>query len=72
MRASEIVKSRSKNINTAVAARLWSAPVRIKQPNYVGYIEVTVTAPDMVTARRLMRAQYGIPDWQVGSVKQVK
>jgi hypothetical protein len=52
--------------------KLWSAPVRIKQPGYVGNIEVTVTAPDMTTARRLMRAQYGVPDWQVGSVKQVK
>ena len=52
--------------------KLWSAPVKIQQPNYVGYIEVTVTAPTMVDARRLMRAQYGVPDWHVGSVKEVK
>jgi hypothetical protein len=52
--------------------KLWSAPVRIQQPNYTGYIDVTVTAPDMVTARNLMKAQYGVPDWHVGSVKEVK
>ena len=52
--------------------KLWSAPVRIQQPNYVGYIEVTVTAANMQDARRLMRSQYGVPDWHIGSVKQVK
>jgi hypothetical protein len=50
----------------------WTAPVRIQQPNYVGYIDVTVTADHMTDARRLMRAQYGVPDWHVGSVKEVK
>jgi hypothetical protein len=52
--------------------KLWSAPVRIQQPNYTGYIEVTVTAANQQEARRLMRAQYGVQDWHVGSVKQVK
>lgn len=52
--------------------KLWTAQVKIKQPNYVGYIDVTVTAPDMVTARNLMKAQYGVPDWHVGSVKEIK
>ena len=52
--------------------KLWTAPVRIKQPDYTGYIDVTVTAANMVDARKLMRAQYGVPDWQVGSVREVK
>jgi hypothetical protein len=52
--------------------KLWSAPVRIKQPDYVGSIEVTVTATNQHQARQLMRAQYGVPDWHVGSVKEVK
>lgn len=52
--------------------KLWSAPVRIKQPGYVGTIEVTVTAANMQDARRLMRAQYGVPDWHIGSTKEVK
>jgi len=58
--------------NTAVAAKLWSAPVKITQPNYVGYIEVTVTAPNAQLARQLMMAQYGVPLWQIGSVKEVR
>lgn len=52
--------------------KLWMAPIKIQQPNYVGYIDVTVTAPDMVTARNLMKAQFNVPDWQVGSVKEVR
>lgn len=52
--------------------KLWSAPVRIKQRDYVGSIEVTVTATNQQQARQLMRAQYGVPDWHVGSVKEVK
>ena len=62
----------SKNQNTAVAAKLWSAPVKITQPNYVGYIEVTVTAPNIQLARVLLKAQYGVPDWHIGSIKEVK
>lgn len=52
--------------------KLWTAPVRIKQPDYVGMIEVTVTATNMQDARKLMRAQYGVPDWHIGSVREVK
>jgi hypothetical protein len=72
MRFSEIVESKNKNVNTAVAARLWTAPVKITQPNYVGYIDVTVTAANAQQARILMRAQYGVPDWQIGSTVEVK
>jgi hypothetical protein len=70
MRFYEIAEA--KNQNTAVAAKLWSAPVKITQPNYVGYIEVTVTAPNMQLARVLLKAQYGVPDWHIGSVKEVR
>jgi hypothetical protein len=52
--------------------KLWTAPVRIQQPNYVGYIDVTVTADNQQDARRLMRAQYGVADWHIGSVKEVR
>ena len=52
--------------------RLWTAQVKINQTGYVGYIDVTVTADNMQDARRLMRAQYGVPDWHVGSVKEVR
>ena len=72
MRASEIIESQSKNVNTAVAAKLWTAKVQIKQPGYVGRIDVTVTAPSMQLARVLMKAQYGVQDWQIGSTRQVR
>jgi hypothetical protein len=72
MKFSEIVESKSKNVNTATAAKLWSAPVRINQRDYVGYIDVTVTAPSLNDARRLMKAQYGVQDWHIGSIKEVK
>jgi hypothetical protein len=72
MRFQEIVEARSKNVNTAVAARLWTAPVQIKQPGYTGRIDVTVTAPSMQLARVLMKAQYGVQDWQIGSTTEVK
>ena len=52
--------------------KLWTAPVRIQQSNYVGYIDVTVTAANATEARRLMRAQYGVEEWHVGSVKEVR
>jgi hypothetical protein len=70
MRAQEIVEAATPN--TAVAAKLWTAPVKITQPNYVGYIDVTVTAPNAQLARQLLQAQYGVPLWQIGSVKEVR
>lgn len=62
----------TKTVNTAVAAKLWTAPVKITQPNYTGYIDVTVTATSAQQARQLMKAQYGVTDWQVGGVREVK
>jgi hypothetical protein len=70
MRFQEIVEATKPN--TAVAAKLWTAPVKITQPNYVGYIDVTVTALNAQLARQLMQAQYGVPLWHIGSVKEVR
>jgi hypothetical protein len=52
--------------------KLWSAPIRIQQPGYVGRITATVTADNVTDARRLMSAQYNIPFWRIGPVKEVK
>jgi len=52
--------------------KLWTAPITIRQPNYIGRIDVTVTASNAQDARRLMKAQYNVKDWEVGSVKEVK
>jgi hypothetical protein len=50
----------------------WTAPVTIKTSNYVGRIDVTVSAPDMVRARQLMKAMYKVEDWEIGSTREVK
>lgn len=70
MRFQEIVEA--KNTNPNVNYNLWTAQVQIKQPNYVGRIDVTVTAANAQDARLLMKAQYGVEFWQIGSVRQVK
>ena len=49
-----------------------AASVRIQHPNYVGRIDVTVTANNANQARQLMKAQYGVEDWHIGSIRQVK
>jgi hypothetical protein len=69
MRASELY---SKSKNQATQYKLWTAPVRIRQPGYTGRIDVTVTASSMQMARQLMKAQYGVQDWQIGSTTEVK
>ena len=70
MRFQEILEAAKPN--TAVAAKLWSAPVKITQPNYVGWIDVTVTAANATDARKFMRSQYGVEEWHIGSVKEVQ
>lgn len=52
--------------------KLWSAPIQIKQPNYVGRIEATVTAANASLARQLIKAQYGVEEWHIGAIKEVK
>lgn len=52
--------------------KLWVAPVRIQQPNYVGTIDVSVSAPNIVQARQLIKALYHIPDHHIGSIRELK
>lgn len=51
---------------------LWQARVKIKQAKYVGYIPVTVSAPDMRRARTLIASMYGVKDGDIGSTTKVK
>jgi hypothetical protein len=51
------------------SARLWTAKVRISQPNYVGYVDVQVWAPNTQIARTILKQQYNIEDHHVGSIK---
>ena len=54
------------------SARLWSAKVRVSQPNYVGYVDAQVWAPNANIARTILKQQYQIQDHHVGSVREVK
>lgn len=62
---------KTKDIVPKTKSLLWTAAVRIQHPNYVGIIDVTVTANNANQARQLMKAQYGVEDWHIGSIKQV-
>jgi len=54
------------------SAKLWSAKVRVNQPNYVGYVDAQVWAPNASIARTMFKQQYQIQDHHVGSVKEIK
>lgn len=71
MRANEFILEAAQT-NPGTNYKLWVASVRIKQPNYTGYIDVTATAPNIQLARTLMKAQYGVQDWEIGSIREVK
>jgi hypothetical protein len=63
---------KAREILPKIKSQLWTASVRIQHPNYVGRIDVTVTANTANQARQLMKAQYGVEDWHIGSIRQVK
>jgi hypothetical protein len=63
---------KAKEILPKIKSLLWTESVRIQHPNYVGRIDVTVTANTANQARQLMKAQYGVEDWHIGSIRQVK
>jgi hypothetical protein len=54
------------------SAKLWSAKVRVNQPNYVGYVDAQVWAANANIARTILKQQYNIQDHHVGSVKEIK
>lgn len=54
------------------SAKLWTAKVRIKQPQYVGYVDAQVWAPNAQVARIMLKQQYQIEDHHVGSVREIK
>jgi hypothetical protein len=62
---------RSKEFITE-SAKLWTAKVRVNQPNYVGYVDAQVWAPNANIARTILKQQYNIQDHHVGSVKEIK
>lgn len=53
-------------------ARLWSARITVKTPNYVGSTEAQVWAENSWQARRLLALQYGMEDHRIGPVREVR
>jgi hypothetical protein len=54
------------------SSKLWTAKVRVNQPNYVGYVDAQVWAPNAQIARTILKQQYQIQDHHVGSVQELK
>ena len=52
--------------------KMWMARVNVKQPNYVGTMEVTVTAQNQWMARTLLRGMYNVQDHQITGIHEVK
>jgi hypothetical protein len=48
------------------SAKLWTAKVRVSQPNYVGYVDAQVWAPNAQIARVMLKEQFYIQDQHVG------
>jgi len=53
-------------------SKLWKAKVKIKTPQYTGFVDAMVTAPNMTIARTMLKALYGAKDYEVGSTTEVK
>lgn len=52
--------------------RLYSARVNVRHRFYTGIMDVTVSAQNPQVARQLIRSQYGVEDYHIGSVREVK
>ena len=52
--------------------KMWTAKVYVKQPDYVGTMDVTVTAQNQWTARTLLKGMYNVPDHRITGVKELR
>lgn len=51
--------------------KMWTAKVYVKQPNYVGSMDVTVTAQNQWMARTLLRGMYGVGDHHITNIREL-
>jgi len=52
--------------------KMWTAKVYVKQPDYVGTMDVTVTAQNQWMARILLKGMYNVPDHRITGVKELR
>lgn len=50
----------------------WMATIKIKNPQYVGYVDVSAWAPNSTIARQIIKSQNRIEDWEIVNIRQVK
>jgi hypothetical protein len=50
---------------------MWIAKIYVKQPDYVGAMDVTVTAQNQWAARTLLRGLYGVKDHEISSIRRL-
>lgn len=48
----------------------WISKITVTNPNYTGRIEVSVYAYNQAEARQLLKAQYGLEDHHIGSIRK--
>jgi hypothetical protein len=51
--------------------KMFTARVYVKQPDYVGTMDVTVTAQNQWIARTLLKGMYGVPDHRITNVREL-
>jgi hypothetical protein len=52
--------------------KMWIAKVYVKQPDYVGTMDVTVTAQNQWMARTLLKGMYNVPDHRITGIKELR
>jgi len=52
--------------------KLWQARIHVKNPQYSGWVEAQVWAPNIAVARTMFKQQYNLQDWHITAVKEIK
>jgi hypothetical protein len=62
MKVSDIVKMH----------KLYAAKIFVQQQNYRGYMDVSVSAPNLYVARELIKRMYNVKDYVVTNLREVR
>lgn len=52
--------------------KLWAAKIRVSNPQYTGWVDAQVWAPNIAVARQMFKQQYNLQDWHITAVKEIK
>ena len=51
--------------------RLWQARIRVKNPEYSGFVDAQVWAPSQTVARSMVKSQYNLQNWDISSIREI-